>query len=146
MPRKTDSRNPTDWLTIAASEFEMVRLAAQNEVSFCGARSKLAEIVEKVLKAELIRLGWALERTHDLNRLLDALVERNSDLLPMAEPLCDHLAQVYFTDRRTPPRARSRRARRRWIKPMRVSRRCTERFHRDGLQRRVHALASVASR
>jgi hypothetical protein len=30
--------------------------------------------LEKVLKAELIRLGWRLEKTHDLDRLLDELV------------------------------------------------------------------------
>lgn len=78
---------------------DLVRLAAEREISFIGARSKLAEILEKVRKAELLRLGWELERTHDLNRLLQGLAERGSDLLPPAEPLCDSLAQVYFTDR-----------------------------------------------
>jgi hypothetical protein len=34
-----------------------------------------------------------------LNRLLQSLVERNSDLVSVIEPLCDALAQVYFTDR-----------------------------------------------
>ena len=99
MPRKTDSKNPADWLSIAASDLDMVRMAAEREISFSGARSKLAEILEKVLKAELIRTGWPLEKTHDLNRLFDALVDRHSDLLPTVEPLCDGLAQVYFTDR-----------------------------------------------
>ena len=51
------------------------------------------------MKAELIRTGWPLEKTHDLNRLFDLLAERNSDLLPSVEPLCDALVQVYFTDR-----------------------------------------------
>jgi HEPN domain-containing protein len=77
----------------------MVRMAAENEISYGGARSKLAEILEKILKAELLRLGWTLERTHDLNRLLQNLVERKSDLLATVEPLCDALVQVYFTDR-----------------------------------------------
>ena len=99
MPRKTDSRNPADWLLIAASDMEMVRMAAEKEISFAAARSKLAEILEKVLKAELLRLGWTLEKTHDLNRLFDLLVERKSDLLPVIEPLCDALVQVYITDR-----------------------------------------------
>lgn len=99
MPRKTNSKNPSDWLLIAASDMEFVRLAAEKEISFGGARSKLAEILEKILKAELIRTGWQLEKTHDLNRLFDLLVERNSDLLPAVEPLCDALVQVYFTDR-----------------------------------------------
>lgn len=99
MPRKTDSRNPADWLFIAESDVELVRLAAAHTTGFTAARAKLAEILEKILKAELIRLGWSLERTHDLNRLFDLLVERESDLLPLVEPLCDALAQVYFTDR-----------------------------------------------
>lgn len=99
MPRKTDSKNPADWLLIAASDLDMVRLAAANEISFGGARSKLAEILEKVLKAELLRLGWTLEKTHDLNRLFQGLVEHNSDLLLTIEPLVDGLVQVYFTDR-----------------------------------------------
>ena len=99
MPRKTDSKKPADWLYIAASELEMVRMAAKNEISFHGARSKLAEILEKILKAELLRLGWTLEKTHDLNRLFDLLAERKSDLLPAVEPLCDALVQVYFANR-----------------------------------------------
>ena len=99
MPRKTDSKNPADWLLIAASDMDMVTMAVEREISFAGARGKLAEILEKTLKAELIRLGWELEKTHDLNRLFDLLVERDSDLLPLVEPLCDGLVQVYFTDR-----------------------------------------------
>ncbi|MEK7684491.1 MAG: HEPN domain-containing protein [Verrucomicrobiota bacterium] len=99
MPRKTDSHAPADWLYIAASDMDLVRLAAEREISFAAARSKLAEILEKILKAELLRLGWTLEKTHDLNRLLQSLVERKSDLVPSVEPLCDALVQVYFTDR-----------------------------------------------
>ena len=99
MPRKTDSHNPADWLLIASSDMELVRLGAEKELGFAAARSKLAEILEKILKAELLRLGWTLEKTHDLNRLLQSLVERNSDLGPVVEPLCDTLVQVYFTDR-----------------------------------------------
>ena len=99
MPRKTDSKNPADWLLIAESDLELIQLAVENEVGFAAARSKLAEILEKILKAELIRTGWTLEKTHDLNRLLQELVKLNSDLIPTVEPLCDGLVQVYFTDR-----------------------------------------------
>ena len=62
-------------------------------------RSKLAEVLEKTLKAELIRLGWPLEKTHDLRKLGGYLQERGSDLLPEIRPLCDALAEVYFSDR-----------------------------------------------
>lgn len=99
MPRKTDSKNPSDWLWIAEADLSVVRLAVEREVGFVTCRSKLAEVLEKVLKAELIRIGWPLEKTHELDRLLDRMVERGSDLVGMAEPLCDALAEVYFTDR-----------------------------------------------
>ncbi len=99
MPRKTDSNNPSDWLWMAESDMGMVRFAAAQEVSFQGCRSKLAEIAEKALKAELIRLGWQLEKTHDLNRLVDELTNRNSDLVATATPIAKALAEVYFTDR-----------------------------------------------
>ena len=47
----------------------------------------------------MIRIGWELEKTHDLDRLLQSLVERNSDLIPAVEPLCNALVDVYFTGR-----------------------------------------------
>lgn len=99
MPRKTDSLNPADWILIAESDMELVRAGAEQELGFAATRSKLAEVLEKILKAELIRIGWELEKTHDLNRLLQGLVERKSEIAPTAEPLCDGLAQVYFVDR-----------------------------------------------
>ena len=99
MPRKTDSNSPADWLFIAASDLEGVQLLANREVGYSMCRSKLAEILEKVLKAELIRLGWFLQKTHDLEKLASELLAQNSDLVPIAKPLCIALAEVYFSDR-----------------------------------------------
>jgi HEPN domain-containing protein len=99
LPRKTSSKNPADWLWIAETDLSVVRLSLEHEVGFPTCRSKLAEVLEKVLKAELIRIGWALEKTHELDHLLDELIERGSDLVPAVEPLCDALADVYFTNR-----------------------------------------------
>lgn len=56
-------------------------------------------MLEKIIKAELIRDGWELERTHDLERLRLELEERKSDLEPLAAALCDDLAEAYFSDR-----------------------------------------------
>ena len=50
-------------------------------------------MLEKVLKAELIHLGWPLEKTHDLDRLLEAMSKRSSPFVAEAEPLCDALAE-----------------------------------------------------
>ena len=99
LPRKTEANNPADWLWIAESELEWLRLAAKQQVAYHASHGKLAEVLEKILKAELIRLGWPLEKTHDLQRLRDALVSRGSDLAVGVKPLCDGLAEVYFVAR-----------------------------------------------
>ena len=77
----------------------MIRLALAAEIGFSTLKGKLAEVVEKIMKAELIRTGWRLEKTHDLDRLLEILEERKSDLAAQFEPLCDALAEAYFTNR-----------------------------------------------
>jgi HEPN domain-containing protein len=99
LPRKTDSSNAADWLWIAEADLPMIRAAVQGEFSFGAARSKLAEVLEKVLKAELIHRGWRLEKTHDLDRLLEAMAQHGSAFCAEAEPLCDALAEFYFSNR-----------------------------------------------
>ena len=99
MPRKTDSNNPADWLWLAEMDLSVVRLGLEREIGFSTCRSKLAEVIEKVLKAELIRLGWRLEKTHDLNRLTGHLSSYGSDLVAVATPVCKALADAYFSDR-----------------------------------------------
>lgn len=99
MPRRTDAGNPADWIAMAASDLEAVRLLAQSEVGYSVCRSKLAEVVERALKAELLRLGWSLVRTHDLLNLAGELRNRGSDLLDAIEPLCTSLGQDYFVQR-----------------------------------------------
>jgi HEPN domain-containing protein len=111
LPGKTDASNPADWLWMASADMDVVRVAATQQVGFTACRSKLAEVVEKAMKAELIRLGWPLERTHDLEHLLDELAARGSDLVPSLKPLCEALASsqdhaesnlpAEFTDLRT---------------------------------------------
>ena len=56
-------------------------------------------MLEKVLKAELIRVGWTLERTHDLEKLANELNALGSDLVSEVRPLAIALAEVYFTER-----------------------------------------------
>lgn len=99
MPRKTDSSNPADWIWLAEEEIGGVRLLVAHQVSYPMCRSKLAEILEKVLKAELLRLGWFLEKTHDLEKLAGELEARGSDLLERVKPLVTSLTEVYFAAR-----------------------------------------------
>jgi len=99
LPRKTDSNNPADWLFLAASDLDGVRELAKQEIAHALCLSKLAEILEKILKAELVRRGWFLIKTHDLVKLTDELRERDAELANRILPLCEALAEKYFTDR-----------------------------------------------
>jgi len=99
LPRKTDSNNPSDWIFIAASDLDGVRNLATSQIAFSMCLSKLAEILEKIIKAELIRTGWFLVKTHDLVKLVDELRDRDPQLADRVQPLCETLAEKYFTDR-----------------------------------------------
>jgi HEPN domain-containing protein len=99
LPRKTDSNNPADWLYFAESDLNGVRLLIDSRLSELLCESKLAECLEKVMKADLIRLGWSLVKTHDLHQLAEELRIHKSDLFNDFKPLCDALALRYFTDR-----------------------------------------------
>jgi len=99
LPRKTDSNNPGDWLFFAREDIEAVRLLAEREISYHLCQSKLAEALEKILKAELLAKGWFLEKVHDLQKLIDGLTERGSDIIEAAQPLAESLADAYFSER-----------------------------------------------
>lgn len=95
MLRKTDSNNPADWIWISESDWLGLRALAEQELGYILCRSKLAEVIEKVLKAALIRLGWKLEKTHDLRKLGTYLETRASDLQTIFAPLVNAFAEVY---------------------------------------------------
>ena len=99
MARRTDSNSPADWLFIAGGDLEGVRELACRELAFAMCVSKLAEILEKIIKAELIRTGWFLVKTHDLVKLVDELRDQDAPLADRFQPLCEELAERYFTDR-----------------------------------------------
>jgi HEPN domain-containing protein len=99
LPRKTDSCNPADWLYFAESELSGLRLLLDGQVAYAMCRSQLAAALEKVLKVELIRLGWRLVKTHDLEVLAGGLRARQSDLMEQVDLLREGLAEVYYTAR-----------------------------------------------
>jgi HEPN domain-containing protein len=59
----------------------------------------MAEVIEKIMKAELIRAGWTLRRTHDLIELEGEIAQRSPELLPQVQPLTGAFAQKYRVDR-----------------------------------------------
>lgn len=65
-----------------------------------GCQAKLAEALEKVLKAALVGLGWPLVvKTHNLMLLADELSVRDAGLESAARPLCEALAEYYLGTR-----------------------------------------------
>lgn len=89
MLRKTDSSNPADWPYLSESDLAGLRKLAAECLSYELCRGIPAEVLEKVLKAELVRLGWRLVKTHDLQVLARELQNRNSELVTAAVPLCN---------------------------------------------------------
>ncbi len=98
-PRKTNSNNPADWLFFAEAELDALRLLVERQVAFLMCRSKCAEALEKLLKAELVLLGWPLVKTHDVQQLADELKGRASPNAERLQPLVEELADYYFVGR-----------------------------------------------
>jgi HEPN domain-containing protein len=98
-PRKTNSNNPADWLFFAEAELDALRLLVERRMAFLMCRSKCAEALEKLVKAELIFLGWPLVKTHDVQQLVDALKDRASPNAERLQPLAEELAEYYFVGR-----------------------------------------------
>jgi len=73
LPRKTDAGNPRDWLHLAGPDLDAVQTLVERQVAFPVCCSKLAEALEKLLKAQLIAHGWRLRKVHDLQVLREDL-------------------------------------------------------------------------
>ncbi len=97
--RKTSANNPSDWVFFADAELAAIRLLSANETAFFMCRSKCAEVLEKLMKAELIGLGWPLVKTHDLQQLADELKARGSTSLASVQQLAEDLAEYYVVGR-----------------------------------------------
>ena len=99
MPKRTNAGNPRDWLEFADADLSAVQLLAEQQIAFNVCRSKLAESLEKLLKADLIWRGWALRKIHDLQALLDDLAGFDLERVNQIQPLVDELAEAYTQTR-----------------------------------------------
>jgi HEPN domain-containing protein len=74
-----ESMYPPEWLRIAGKDLERVSRSLRDGdpelAGFC-----LQQAVEKYLKAFLLSRGWKLQRTHNLEVLLDAATAYAPDL------------------------------------------------------------------
>lgn len=99
MLRTTDSGNPKDWLWMAEDDLLGLHVLADREIAYYLCISKLAEVTEKLIKAELINLGWDLVKLHDLQKLNDELRMRNPKMANQINDLVESLSERYFTGR-----------------------------------------------
>ena len=99
MQKKTDAGDPGDWLDFVNADMAAVRLLARHRISFHVCESKLAEALEKAMKADLISRGWRLERVHDLQKLCDHLFQRDHETALRLQPLADELSGSYTESR-----------------------------------------------
>jgi HEPN domain-containing protein len=91
---KGDPLNPADWLRIASLDYERV-LRAMDDRDTGAAVLWLEQAAEKALKGWLIGTGWALVRTHDLERLANECCVRGCDLTSFL-PAGRRLKSLYF--------------------------------------------------
>jgi HEPN domain-containing protein len=61
--------------------------------------SKLAECLEKIIKAELTRNKWTLRKEHDLQWLAKEMANFSPDLTLSIQDSVETLADVYFSSR-----------------------------------------------
>ena len=92
-----ESMDPADWIRIAKEDLARVDvlLSAENPV---GAGFYLQQAVEIFLKAFLLSKGWDLERSHDLQALLNQALERGAPAEPY-RALCQRISGFYIAER-----------------------------------------------
>lgn len=96
---KTDFTNPKDWLYFAKIDLEAIDLLSTHRIAFEVCQSKLAECLEKLIKAELTRNGWKLRKEHDLQWLAKEMATFSPDLILSIQDSVESLTDVYFTSR-----------------------------------------------
>jgi len=96
---KTDITNPEHWLRFASADLEAIQLLFDHRISFEVCQSRLAECLEKVIKAELVRNRWRLKKEHDLQWLAKEMAVYSPELTEQIQDPVDELADAYFTSR-----------------------------------------------
>jgi HEPN domain-containing protein len=92
-----DSLYPADWLRIAEKDLRRVSsLLGIDDPEAAG--FYLQQAVEKFLKAFLLSKGWKLQRTHDLEVLLNEALVYDASLEPFRQA-CQKTTGFYFLER-----------------------------------------------
>lgn len=94
---KGNPGDPADWHKVALIDLDRARRNL-GEGDLCATTLWLEQCAEKAVKGWLIGQGWALVKTHDLERLCNEVGQRGTDVSWFL-PSAIRLRQLYFTDR-----------------------------------------------
>ena len=95
--KREESFYPEDWLGIAEKDLRRAEhMLAVDDAEAAG--FFLQQTVEKSLKAFLLSKGWQLERTHDLEALLNAALPHD-ETLEEYRSACQRITGFYFVER-----------------------------------------------
>ena len=93
--RKTDDKNPADWFAFAEERLRGADVLRQSEgVNALGIEA-LQEAMERYLKGFLIAKGWALVKTHDLERLVKEASQFDNRFAAF-QPFANELTEDFF--------------------------------------------------
>lgn len=88
---------PADWFHKGDLDLRRVDILLENNDPE-GAAFHLQQALEKYLKGYLISKGWKLQKTHDLEDLLDYAVDFNKGFEGLRE-LCQEVTEYYMEER-----------------------------------------------
>ena len=92
-----DSTYAEDWVRVARRDWKRVHnILRGGDLEL--AAFLLQQCLEKYLKAYLLRHGWTLQRTHELDTLLDVACRFEPELEAYQE-LCERVSGYYLVDR-----------------------------------------------
>ncbi len=95
-----DSAVVSEWLVIARKDWGRISHMLDDKDAEAAAFF-LQQSMEKYLKAFLLRHGWKLRKTHELDALLDDAIGYAPELNRFYD-LCERVAGYYFTERYPP--------------------------------------------
>ncbi len=97
MPDK-ESSLPEDWFKKGADDNQAVGILLEHGGSISVAAFLIQQMLEKYMKGFLLSKGWNLKRTHDLEELLDEMVEFDQSFEEFRE-ISQKATAFYFLER-----------------------------------------------
>ena len=97
--KNRESFLPKDWFEKGNLDLRRTEILLENDDPE-GAAFHLQQAVEKYLKGYLIGKGWKLKRIHDLEDLLDHVLDYDKDF-EVYRSLCQEVTE-YYTEERYP--------------------------------------------